>query len=65
MRDHPGHWTPILGGGWGCKMTDVTRFQWKNAWSKGFADKLLWADRSKRGPDQTFLTKYVTCIYFN
>ena len=57
MRDHPQHGTTILGCGWGCKMTDMTRFQWKTTWSKGFADKMVWANRNDWGPDQRFLSK--------
>ena len=61
MRDHPMHGWPILGGLWGCKMTDVTRSQWKNTWSKVFSIfpiyKLVLANRSEKGHDQKFLQK--------
>ena len=57
MRDHPYHGTTILGCGWGCKMTENVRNHWKNTWKKGFADKIVWADRSAWGPDQQFLNR--------
>lgn len=59
MRDHPQHGTPVLGCGWGCKMTDMVRLKWKTTWKKGFADKIVWANRYDWGPDQRFLSKYV------
>ena len=55
MRDHPQHNTEILGGVWGCKMTETVRNQWKTTWKKGFDDKIVWADRSAFQPDQKFL----------
>ena len=57
MRDHPQHNTEILGGVWGCKMTETVRNQWKTTWKKGFDDKIVWADRSAFQPDQKFLKK--------
>jgi len=59
MRDHPSHGTPILGCGWGCKLTDTVRLQWKTTWQKGFKDKIVWADRKSWGPDQKFLSRHV------
>ena len=57
MRDHPQHGTTILGGVWGCKMTETVRNQWKNTWKKAFEDKIVWTDRSAFQPDQQFLNR--------
>ena len=57
MRDHPFHGTPILDCGWGCKMTSYVRLQWKDVWRKGFANKIVWANRHDWGPDQSFLSR--------
>ena len=59
MRDHPQHDTTILGCGWGCKLTEKVRNLWKTTWKKGFADKIVWADRYAWGPDQQFLDRYL------
>ena len=59
MRDHPQHGTTILGCGWGCKLTEKIRNLWKTTWKKGFADKMVWADRYDWGPDQQFLDRYL------
>ena len=59
MRDHPQHGTTILGGGWGCKLTEKVRNLWKTTWKEGFADKIVWADRYAWGPDQQFLDRYL------
>ena len=55
MRDHPQHKTTILGGLWGCKMTETVRNQWKTTWKKVFKDKIVWANRSAFQPDQYLL----------
>ena len=57
MRDNPSHGTPILGCGWGCKLTNTVRLQWKTTWKNGFKDKIVWADRHSWGPDQKFLSR--------
>ena len=54
-RDHPEHGGPILGGAWGCKLTDLMRHQWKNTWKKAFKDKSVMFNGKKYGQDQKWL----------
>ena len=56
MRDHPAHFTEILGGGWGAKINQTEiRQKWKTSWKSILKDKLAFAKRSEKGPDQTIL----------
>ena len=60
MRDNPAHFTEILGGGWGAKMDQTEiRQTWKKSWEKILKDKLAFANRSEKIPDQSILKKYV------
>jgi len=62
MRDHPAHSYTILGGCWGCKLTQKVRSQWKGAWKSSEWFETTWfplmrAEPGKWGPDQLFLEK--------
>ena len=60
MRDHPQHRTPLLGGTWGARITEPgVRREWKKSWEKMLGDKLAFAPRSAKGPDQDLLKFYV------
>jgi len=58
MRDHPLHGTTILGGAWGTKLQNPNvREEWRKSWAKGMTDKIFWAKRTDKGPDQVFLDR--------
>ena len=62
MRDHPAHNTPLLGASWGARLDTEeqnVRHKWARAWDKILADKLAWAPRAEKGPDQTVLQRHV------
>ena len=62
MRDHPAHNTPLLGASWGARLDTEqqnVRHKWVRAWDKILADKLAWAARGAKGPDQTVLQRHV------
>ena len=60
MRDHPQHRTPLLGAAWGARITEPgVRREWKKSWEKMLGDKLAFAPRSAKGPDQDLLKFYV------
>ena len=60
MRDHPAHTTPILGAAWGARITQPNiRHKWKRSWERILGDKLAYAPRSAKGPDQDLLMVYV------
>ena len=64
MRDHPHHGTHMLGGMWGSNMkTKGTRAKLAEAWTGMMGDRLIWASRSSKGPDQTLLLKYVWRVF--
>ena len=60
MRDHPAHGTTLLGASWGTRL-DVAdaRLKWQNSWEDMLKDKLTFASRDSKGPDQIILHKYV------
>ena len=60
MRDHPKHNVPLLGGGWGARLTvETEREQWENVWKEILWDSDLYATKQQKGPDQNILTNYV------
>ena len=62
MRDHPAHNTPLLGASWGARLDTEeqnVRHKWARAWDKILTDKLAWAPRGEKGPDQTVLQRHV------
>ena len=60
MRDHPYHTVPLLGGTWGARITDKTiRQKWKETWEGILEDKLAYAPRTAKGPDQDLLRDHV------
>ena len=62
MRDHPAHNTPLLGASWGARLDTEepnVRHKWARAWTKILGDKLAWAARGEKGPDQTVLQRHV------
>ena len=60
MRDHPAHFTEMLGAGWGARIDQPNiRHKWVRSWEKIFKDKINYAGRSEKGPDQTILQRYV------
>ena len=62
MRDHPAHYVPLVGGGWGARLTD--REQWEIIWTEILEDSLTYSDRQKKGPDQYILTNHVWKVHF-
>ena len=56
MRDHPAHFTSLLGASWDTDMTRKnSRARWKKAWTKILNDSLAYAGREQKGPDQEIL----------
>ena len=64
MRDHPAHFTSLLGASWDTDLTRKNaRSRWKRVWVKMLNDTLSYAGRGESGPDQLLLNEYVTfCI---
>jgi hypothetical protein len=64
MRDHPQHDTTILGSGWGTKLHNPNvREEWKKSWSNGMKNKIFWAKRTEKGPDQVFLDRLMDYFF--
>ena len=59
MRDHPWHGVPLVGGGWGARMTDDNREQWEDIWKDILEDPDTFADKWQKGQDQDILTSHV------
>ena len=60
MRDSPDHAASMLGGMWGARMEDDNiRRLWAGHWDRMLEDKLAFASREVKGPDQNILDKYV------
>ena len=64
MRDHPAHFIPMLGGGWGARLdteagAQSARSRWRQSWVSILRDNLTYADRGAKGPDQTILSLHV------
>ena len=60
MRDNPAHRIGMLGASWGTDLTaDNGRFRWAKSWNKMLSDPLTFASRSRKGPDQEVLKKYI------
>ncbi len=56
MRDHPAHYTALLGASWGSHMLRKNaRGRWRKSWDKMLASSLAWAGRGQKGPDQLVL----------
>ena len=61
MRDHPAHFTSLLGASWDTDLTRKNaRSRWKRVWVKMLNDTLSYAGRGESGPDQLLLNEYVT-----
>ena len=53
----------LVGASWGSDMRKKNaRTKWKKSWAKILKDDLAWAARSRKGPDQQVLAKYVINI---
>ena len=60
MRDHPAHFTSLLGASWDTDLTRKNaRSRWKRVWVKMLNDTLSYAGRGESGPDQLLLNEYV------
>ena len=64
MRDHPAHFIPMLGAGWGARLdteagAESVRSRWRQSWVSILRDNLTYADRGAKGPDQTILSLHV------
>ena len=60
MRDHPQHDVPILGGTWGIKLEkNKIRQKIKMSIEAMKKNPIFYASRSKAGPDQDALRRYV------
>jgi hypothetical protein len=60
MRDHPYHNVPLVGGGWGARLTeDTEREQWENVWEEILGDPDTYAVKDQKGQDQDILTNHV------
>lgn len=60
MRDIPSHRESMLAGMWSTDLQKQgMRDKWKESWTKAFNDptKILFADKTIKGPDQTFLDR--------
>ena len=79
MRDHPEHLVPLLGAGWGARITDPKiRSKWTSTWNRILKERETYSDRAMKGPDQGVLESCVwpwgkksvlqhdsyTCSYF-
>ena len=62
MLDHFPQTQPLVGGAWGVRFDQQEpdfRYNWTRSWEKMLNDKLTFADRGDKGPDQTILSKHV------
>ena len=60
MRDHPHHRISILGGLWGIKFQNSNiREKFSKTFNDLLLDPLVNSTRTKHGPDQTALDKYI------
>ena len=60
MRDHPYHGVAILGGTWGVKLNDSkVRRAMEKSFTKMRRDPKSRSPRTKAGPDQTLLSRYI------
>ena len=60
MRDHPNHGVFVLGGMWGVKLSnEKVRQNMEKSFHKGFGEKIFFADRIEKQPDQEFLTWFI------
>ena len=58
MRDHPAHFTSLLGASWDTDLTRKnSRARWKKSWTKIFNNTLAYAGRHEKGPDQLILNE--------
>ncbi|CAM6054796.1 unnamed protein product [Sphagnum tenellum] len=58
MRDHPAHFTAMLGAAWGADLRKKnSRSKWIHSWRKILKDRSAWAGRDKKGPDQEVLQR--------
>ena len=56
MRDHPWHPVPMLGGGWGARLTDSKiREHWNSSWTKILNNPKAFSSKKDKGPDQDIL----------
>ena len=60
MRDHPNHEVFVLAGMWGVKLSnEKVRQNMEKSFQKGFGEKIFYADRIEKQPDQEFLTWFI------
>ena len=60
MRDAPCHEASMLAGMWGARIEEESiRRLWAGTWDTMLEDKLAFASREIKGPDQDLLDKYV------
>ena len=58
MRDHPKHLNAVLGGTWGCRLTNPgIREKWQESWEK--FDEVNVASEEGYGMDQGLMQYYV------
>ena len=63
MRDHPNHGVFVLGGMWGVKLNnEKIRQNMEKSFHKGFGEKIFYANRYGKQPDQEFLSWFVWLV---
>ena len=60
MRDNAMHHVPLLGAGWGASLSkEGIRKDWEYSWLRILNDSLTYSARTRKGPDQIILTRYI------